>query len=198
MMPPTGLLPPTISACTRLISIFLLTLLAACAAQPQPTLTAAPAIATATLPPTAAPLASPTPASTQPPEGIFALKFYPPLVLEYDPTAWSDASEYNNPLMMVNFLQHRALQSCSIGVMGPSGFYPSPMQPQTVGEIEYDTFRQEGVQSGQTNIYYFALDASLTEIHNTAGIPILVVQAYPAEIDLCQADAEIVLATLRR
>lgn len=194
----------------QLICLFSLMLLPACVAQSTPapaviyalsttpTLPVLPPTATLTAQPVPTLQTTPTPGGTQPPEGIFALKFYPPLVVEYDPVVWRDASEYNNALMMVNYLQHRALPGCSIGVMGPSGFYPSPMQRQRLDKIEYEIFRQESVQSGQTNIYYFASGASLAEIHKNVGIPVLIVQAFPEEIDQCEADAEIVLVTLRR
>lgn len=187
-------------------------LLASCAAEPTraPTATfapkpslmpaatlAAPTLRPTPLQPTRPATATPTVASTQPPEGVFALQFYPPLVLEYDTAVWNDASEYNNPVMMVNYLQHREMPSCSIGVMGPSGFYPAPMQRQIVGEIEYDVFSQENVQSGQSNIFYFAMDDAFEEVRSTAGIPILIVQADPGAIEQCRSDAERALASLQ-
>jgi len=45
----------------------------------------------------------------------FELYFYRPLVVDYDPAVWEDRSEPDNKEMMVNYLQHRERESCTIG-----------------------------------------------------------------------------------
>jgi hypothetical protein len=133
-----------------------------------------------------------------PPAGVFAIKFYPPLVLDYPADQWVDKSEYDNTEMMVNYLQNQELKTCAIGPMGPSGFYPESMKDVTLGNIDYQVLLDQNTTSGDTISYYFAISTSTGSIENDVGIAIFDVQSTPAEAKNCRAAAEKVLATLRR
>lgn len=139
-----------------------------------------------------------TPSPTFPPAGIFAIKFYPPLVLDYPANQWVDKSEYNNTEMMVNYLQNQDLKTCTIGTMGPSEFYPDSMKDVTLGNIGYQVLLDQNTTSGDTISYYFAISTSTGSIENDVGIAIFDVQSTPAEAKKCRVAAEDVLATLHR
>jgi len=122
--------------------------------------------------------------------GEFKLIFYPPLVMNYEVQSWTDKSEYNNSSIKINYLQHQKLEACTIGVQGPSGFYPEDMKTVTLGKIVYQVFTQES--SGKINTFYFAQNTTTSE----GNIPILIVQSDASEDDECRAEAEKVLASL--
>lgn len=129
----------------------------------------------------------------------FELYFYRPLVVDYDPEVWEDRSEPENTEMMVNYLQHRQLESCTIGVRGPSGFYPEDMQEVTLGDITYQVYEQELSGGAVVRDYFFksATTEAFEEVFNTVGVSILQVQYHPSERRDCLAAAEEVFATLR-
>jgi hypothetical protein len=160
--------------------------------------------ATASLPTDTAALPSPistdtsTPSPTHPPAGIFAVNFYPPLVLDYPTEQWLDKSEYDNTQMMVNYLQNKELKTCTIGPMGPSGFYPENMQDVTLGNITYQRLLDQKTNTGNLVSYYFALSSSVGSIENEVGIAHFDVQSSPAEAKECRVASEEVLTTLRR
>jgi len=138
-----------------------------------------------------------TPNPTQPPEGIFAIKIYPLLVLDYDPLLWDDLSEYSNTEWMINFLQHRELDTCRIGPMGPSGFWPEDMAEKKLGNIDYQVKYDQVDSTGGRASFYFAMDAIGGRIENEFGIPHFAVMYDPSQAEGCKAAAEDVLATLR-
>lgn len=196
--------------------LLLLLLLAACSPAPTPpptpvpTVPPAPPAVTATpastntptlrptpRQPTRPPTHTPTVAPTPPPEGIFAVQYYPPLILSYDPDLWVDRSEYDNPekLLSGNRLEHRHIDGCAIGVQGASGFYPENMRPVTLGDLYYEVYEAQ-VETGQPAYRaYFALDPIFASV--SAGIPILGVRAGQPAAAACWDAAEAVLATLR-
>ena len=132
-----------------------------------------------------------TPSPAFPPEGVFAIKFYPPLVLDYPAEQWLDQSEYDNTQMMVNYLQHRKMKTCTIGPMGASGFYPGNMDEIMLGSMGYQVLLDQQTTDGKVASYYFA------KIENEAGIPHFAVQYIPEEAEECRSAAEAVLATIR-
>ncbi len=141
---------------------------------------------------------TPTPLPTFPPAGIFAIKFYPPLVLDYPTDQWVDKSEYNNLQMMVNFLQNRELESCVIGPMGPSGFWPESTIDKRLGSIDYQAQLDQKTDTGDWISYYFAISAPAGIIDNEIGTAHFFVKSNPAEAKKCRVAAEDVLATLHR
>jgi hypothetical protein len=128
--------------------------------------------------------------NTPVPPGVFTLIFYPPFVMNYEVQSWTDKSEYDNFNITINHLQHQKLEACTIGVQGPSGFYPEDMKTVTLGKIVYQVFTQES--SGKINTFYFAQNTTTPE----GSIPILIVQSDALEADECKAEAEKVLASL--
>ncbi len=196
--------------------LLLVLLLAACStaptrsSTPAPTDSPAPPAVTATpaststptrrptpLQPTRPPTHTPTVAPTPPPAGIFAVQYYPPLILSYDPDLWLDRSEYDNPekLLSGNFLEHRRIDGCTVGVQGASGFYPENMLPVTLGELYYEVYESPGEAAQTPYRAYFALDPAFADV--SAGIPILGVRAGLPTTAACWEAAEAVLATLR-
>lgn len=133
-----------------------------------------------------------TPSPTLPPAGVFAIKFYPPLVLDYPTELWLDKSEYDNPQMMVNYLQNKELKTCTIGPMGASGYYPENMKDITLGNIHYQVLLDQKTTDGKAVSYYFANIA----VENEGGIPHFAVLSSQTEAKKCKAAAEEVFATL--
>lgn len=198
------------------ILIFWIALLSACtspnqlqstqsvqvSASPSMTITYTPkSVSTATstsrpvdtaMPPAPTPTDTITPSSALPPAGVFVIKFYPPLVLDYSTELWLDKSEYDNTQMMVNYLQNKELKTCNIGPMGASGYYPENMKDITLGNIHYQVILDQKTTDGNAVSVYFA------DIQNEAGIPHFSVQSSTAEAKRCGAAAEAVLATLRQ
>lgn len=131
------------------------------------------------------------------PLGIFALKFYPPLIVNYDPSEWKDESRYTDFKFMENFLQSRRLSTCIIGVQGPTGFYgPQPeFVPALLGDIRYSVIFWGETTPSVISAWYIE-DQSLVDYDYVAGLPILAVQASVSEWDACKAQAEKVLSTL--
>ena len=157
---------------------------------PQITSTYTPK-ATITRIPSKTPTVTPTPVPT----GVFALKFYPPLILNYDPILWDDKSEYTNLEMMINYLQSRELDTCQIGVAGPSGNFPPQYEVITYGNVRYLVSKTEDIVNKLT-YGLFIEDQSLVEYDYTDGLPVLNVIANPEEWLACMDRAEKVLASL--
>lgn len=186
-----------------------LALLSACSPADQqvltPTKEASLSPATATYEPavpdptaTSRPTRTISPSPSLPPEGILAVQFYPPLVLDFDPDQWEDKSEYGYTKMIVNYLQHRELDSCTIGPMGPSGFYPEGMTGKVLGSIEFQVQSDQAASTSQWVSYYFAITAPGGRIVNESGIAHFAVMYIPSQAEGCKAAAEEVLAALRR
>jgi hypothetical protein len=140
---------------------------------------------------------TPTPGPTTPPAGTFAIKFYPPLVLDYPTDQWIDKSEYDNTQMMINFLQNSELMTCTINPMGPSGFYPDNMQEINLGGIRYQILLNQHLTNGTVANYYFAFITYKGIGEHLPGLPHFAVQSSPTEAEKCRTAAEEVLATLQ-
>ena len=137
--------------------------------------------------------------TTSVPPGIFALKFYPPLIMEYDTSEWIDESRYEDTRFMANYLQTRKLEtSCILGVQGPTDFNGTPpvFVPMQLGDIRYSAIFWGDTQQGDISAWYIE-DKSLTGYDYSPGLPILVVQASSSDWDRCKVLAEKVLSTLR-
>lgn len=130
------------------------------------------------------------------PLGIFALKFYPPLIVNYDPSIWKDESRYTDYKFMVNYLQALNLKTCQIGTVGPSGNFPSDAKLVQIGKVEYFYSFFEVDTSGMTRALYIE-NQSLSNLDYTDGLPVLTIDASQAEWDRCKALGEVVLSTLR-
>jgi len=143
---------------------------------------------------------NPAPTNTTPvPPGTFALKFYPPLILEYDTSEWIDESRYEDTRFMGNYLQTRKLEtSCVLGVQGPTDFNGTPpaFVPIQLGDIRYSVIFWDDTQPGDKSAWYIE-DQSLTGYDYVPGLPILVVQASSSDWDRCKALAEKVLSTMQ-
>jgi LysM repeat protein len=128
----------------------------------------------------------------------FDLYFYRPLVVNYDPAIWEDRSEPGNQEKMVNYLQHRALENCTVSVRGPSGFYPENMPDLTLGEITYQVYQEQLAGGTIVRDYFFksATTDDFAEVVKTLGIPIFAVQYNPSEAPDCHLAAETLFATL--
>lgn len=135
----------------------------------------------------------PTLTPTVVPEGTFALKFYPPTVLNYDPQTWVDRSEYDNVDRMINFLQARNLGSCTVSVMGPSGFGPPTDNQVVLGKNEFSVATLDETDStiaDRLSAAYFQY--GVLEDYTI----VLMVTASRAEWVACQSMAEEVLESL--
>lgn len=155
--------------------------------------------ATPSLVPTAEPV-SVAPTAIPVPDlipGMFALQYYPPLVMEYDPEAWMDKSEPGNKQAYVNFLQSKELGSCTIGVNLPSGWGDYPHETVQLGHVNYTvyTFGDSPSSPGQITAIYFA--NQLVGADYRIGIPMPMISASNAEWNRCKMLGEVVLATLR-
>ena len=142
----------------------------------------------------------PAPTTITPvPPGVFALKFYPPLIMEYETSEWKDKSRYEDTRVIGNYLQTRKLEtSCILGVQGPTDFNGTPpvFVPIQLGEISYSMIFWGDTQPGDKSAWYIE-NQSLTGYDYSPGLPILVVQASSSEWERCKALAEKVLSTLR-
>ena len=199
--------------CIKLIMAFIVWIIfsfmiSGCARQPAPNpgtlvtpFNGATASVTSTISPTKPPTVTVTATSTLVPAGVFALKFYPPLIMNYDFSVWKDESQYDNNSMMVNFLQAQNLSTCMIGPIGPSGHFPSPDAIIMLGKIHYEfSSMQSSVDGMMIGVYIVdsSVDPSQTlpgydSIH---GLPKLNVIASALEWEQCKDLAEGVLATL--
>lgn len=140
---------------------------------------------------TLTPTVTPSPIATAVPVGVMTLLLYPPLLVNYDPSVWTDFSVYSEP-SFENHLQAVAWPDCRIGVQGPTHFNgPNDYVEIELGEISYGrlTFPDEPAFA-----FYLAEEFSDEE----TGVPVLGVVSGEAEWEACQALAEMVLATLRR
>ncbi len=143
---------------------------------------------------------NPAPTTTTPvPPGIFALKFYPPLILQYDTSEWKDESRYTDTRFLGNYLLASKLQTtCILGVQGPTDFNGTPpvFVPMQLGAVSYSVIFWGDTQQGDISAWYIE-NQSLTGYDYSPGLPILVIQASLSEWERCKALAEKVLSTLR-
>jgi hypothetical protein len=134
--------------------------------------------------------------STRVPAGTMALIDYPPLIMHYDPTSWIDRSQYTDLKTRVNFLDAVGLETCILGVQGPSGFFPSPDEIYTLGNVRYQFSMFEDQPAGSITAYYIE-DESLAGYDYNIGLPVLSIRASPSEFQDCRIRAEEVLSTLQ-
>jgi len=129
-------------------------------------------------------------------DGLFQLSIYPPLFMDYDPSIWLDKSDLVYRAELVNYLQNKELESCSISVQGASGFYPENMPEITLGVITYQVHESESAEIGRVIKTYFAKSSIKGDVTSTAGMAALAVQASLSEAEQCNEAAKIVLGTL--
>src|SRR5687768_12643891 len=77
------------------------------------------------------------------PRGTFALLIYPPLIMNYDASAWKDESYYadmssKRAYAVPNYLQFLSLASCQIGVQGSTGDFPSTPETIQLDSVQYE------------------------------------------------------------
>jgi hypothetical protein len=170
---------------------------------------------TTTITPTATKTSKPThtlrPSVTQTitvtpvPPGVFVLFFYVPLVMNYDPSIWVDKSNYTEwgenqkpieGIIIENYLQALNLKLCQIGMVGPSGFFPSPEKIIRLGNVRFQFSTLENNEFG-VKIGHYIEDQSLANYnYDRYGLPVMQITAKPSEWEECRALGEEVLATL--
>jgi hypothetical protein len=129
------------------------------------------------------------------PPNVFVLLFYPPLIINYDTAIWKDESNYRDGNFMVNYLQALNLETCQIGVIGPSGNFPYPDEFVQLGGVRYQIAIFEDITPGLITAYYIE-DQSLAGFDYEMGVPVLTVQSNPSEWSECKTLTEAVLSTL--
>lgn len=125
--------------------------------------------------------------ATAVPPGTFVVLWYPPWIMNYDPTIWVDITNYSSPDAKVGNLLVRKEHSCSIGIMGPSGFSPCPCETKKLGALQYSVKFDEDAPVDQGRAYYFQ--------NAPIASGIIVVSAEISEWEECQLLAEDVLST---
>jgi hypothetical protein len=144
---------------------------------------------------------TPNLAATAVPPGVFALLIYPPLVMDYDVTVWEDESRYADAALkpaysVLNYLQSLGLETCQIGIQGPTGDFPLTPEGVQLDSVKYEVITFTESPPGFTTAYYIE-NKSLTGFNYEAGAPVLVVQASLIQWNECKTLAEKVLSTLR-
>jgi len=133
--------------------------------------------------------------ATPVPPGVLPLLFYPPLIMNYDTYLWKDESRYTDPVYMANYIRAQSIETCTLGVQGPSGFYPTPEEIVHLGDVKYQIVTEENLLPGSVIAYYFEAN-SLSGYNYEIGLPVLVIQANQSEWNECKTLAENVLSTL--
>ena len=166
-----------------------------CTAEPvnRPTTETGTTIAAATF--TVAPTDSPTTTVTPVPPGVFALLFYSPLVLDYDPSVWKDTSNYTDTSMIVNNLQSRDLPTCTLGPQGASGNYPPADEIVKLGNIQYEFSSEVSEVTGEV-IALYILNSEIEGDNPNNGLTKINVFASQSEWEQCKLLAEEVLSSL--
>jgi hypothetical protein len=130
------------------------------------------------------------------PLGILPLLFYPPLLMNYDPSVWEDKSHYTTPNVMGNnYLENRKLTTCTLGVIGPSGNFPTPSEIIYLGKARYQVTIYEHQIDGKIYALYLQ-DKPLSGYDHGIGAQVLGVTASPSEWLACKKAAEKILSTL--
>lgn len=138
------------------------------------------------------------------PSGIFVLLFYPPLIISYDSSIWADKSNYRdrgenvNPSVDVtidNHLQALNLETCQVGVAGPSGNFPIDAEHIQLGIVEYLFSLSETNTQGMTAALYIE-NQSIDGYDYKDGLPVLMIQASTSEWKECKTLGEKVLSAL--
>lgn len=142
-------------------------------------------------------LPSVTATTTPVPTGVFALLFYPPLIMNYDPSMWKDESQYIDRSVMVNYLQAKNLTTCTIGVQGPTDFN-DPLSSEIIllDGINFSILSFSETSSDFVNRAYLADQSLVGFDYANYGLPVFWISAKSTEWNECQEFAEEVLATL--
>lgn len=120
---------------------------------------------------------------TPAPPGTYALFFYSPLVMNYDPLIWE----------IKNGLRIKKLTSCFIGEQGPTDFNGTHSeQIVRLGEINYTVLSFPESSPEYISHVYLADPSLATE----TGLPVFWVGAKSDEWNECKKLAEDVLSTL--
>lgn len=135
------------------------------------------------------------------PLGVFALLTYPPLVMDYDVTVWEDESQYAEVSIkptysVLNYLKSLSLETCQIGIQGPTGDFPLTPEAVQLDSVKYEVITFTDSPPGFTTAYYIE-NKSLIGFNYEAGTSVLVVQASLIQWNECKTLAEKVLSTLR-
>lgn len=135
------------------------------------------------------------------PVGIFALLTYPPLVMDYDVTVWEDESQYAEVSIkptysVLNYLKSLSLETCQIGIQGPTGDFPLTPEAVQLDSVKYEVITYTDSPPGFTTAYFIE-NKSLIGFNYEAGTSVLVVQASLIQWNECKTLAEKVLSTLR-
>jgi hypothetical protein len=132
------------------------------------------------------------------PSGVFAILFYPPLVMDYDPSKWDDKSEYTDRSIIVNYLQAKELSTCRVGIQGPTGFYGTHKTEDIIlGGVYYTILLLPDSFSSDYVFLFYLEGKSLSgynyELH---GLPVFGIGSIPSEWEECNKLGEEVLSTL--
>lgn len=167
---------------------------------PTATITLAPEATSTDIPsPTEAPTEAVTPEPTYVPAGTFAVLYYKPLVLNYDPAVWQDVSLYRfTHRRIVNYLLAKGTSTCRIDIQGPSGFTSSEegytQGEKQLGDITYKTL--ESSQPTANKMTFYFAEGEIASYDSAIGAPILVISANEEEWETCKTAGEEVLGTL--
>ena len=135
--------------------------------------------------------------TTPVPAGVFALLFYPSLVMNYDPSVWKDESQYIDRSVMVNYLQAKKLTTCTIGVQGPTDFNgPHSSETMLLGGINFSVLSFPTISTDFVSRAYLADQSLVGFDYASYGLPVFWISANPTEWHECQEYAKEVLSTL--
>ena len=125
--------------------------------------------------------------------------------MNYDSSIWEGESNYTEwglnfspqeGVIIKNYLQALSFKACQIGVVGPSGYFPSAEEIVKLGDVRYQLTTSENEQL-EVRISHYIEDQSLTGYnYDRYGLPVLEIIATPSEWDKCKKLGENVLATL--
>lgn len=140
-------------------------------------------------------------AVTPVPSDVFALIVYRPLIMNFDPSVWTDESHYVDAryipaYAVTNYLRALNLETCKIGVQGPTGDFLFTPEAAQLGSVNYEVITFTDTPSGLITAYYIE-NNSLAGFDYEAGAAVLTVQASSPEWNECKTLAEKVLSTLR-
>jgi|GEM_PF-2209481 hypothetical protein len=159
------------------------------------TLIPQPKIPTLTMSPLPTNTITPTPV----PLGIFAIIFYPPLILDYDYSVWEDESKYDDRNIIVNYLQVKEFTTCILWIQGPTGFYDvNESEDILLQNINYTKLTlPESFTPDFSSLYYLAKNSFSGYNGELYGWPVFGIGSIPSEWEKCKKLGEEVLSTLR-
>lgn len=133
------------------------------------------------------------------PLGVFAIMFYPPLVLDYEPSRWEDKSKYDDRSIIVNHLQAKELPTCILWIQGPTGFYDvKESEDILLQNISYTKLTlPESFSPDYSSVYYLAKNSFSGYNGELYGLPVFGIGSISSEWEECKGLGEKVLSTLR-